>query len=296
MADISKIKLPDGTTYNIKDANAVTGSGTSGYIAKFDGTNTITNGPAIGTSITNFLAENGQWRQPANDKVRQNYYEDTSDKYYMPLLGEHDLTYSQYSQTEDAGTRKAIGLTYCIKDGMYRKLTISATDGGGNIRSIELRPVGSSTIPSLTSNSISSGDIYSEGEIETETNLRANKVFCNSMSVTDISDQYTITRRSGNWYPVSLEAWRSGNIVQMRIIFRGNGSAVGSGSNGVIGSISGGPLPLMTSQLIGYGDARVISGAINDDGSYDIRNTSTTEVKWTTASRVGVATTFIAND
>jgi hypothetical protein len=45
-------------------ANNVTGSGTSGYIAKFNGGNTITNGPALGSSTTTFLRNDGQWAVP----------------------------------------------------------------------------------------------------------------------------------------------------------------------------------------------------------------------------------------
>lgn len=47
--------------------NNITGSGTrtNGYIAKFSGTNTITNGPAIGTSTTTYLRNDGTWATPA---------------------------------------------------------------------------------------------------------------------------------------------------------------------------------------------------------------------------------------
>ena len=115
--------------------------------------------------------------------------------------------------------------------------------------------------------------------------------------VRDISSQYTWTKTSGNWTINSLEAWRVGNIVQMRIVFQGNGSAVGSGSNGVVGLITSGPMPAVVTQLVGYGDARVISGSLNPASTqYAIRNTSTTEVKWTSASRVAVGATFITAD
>lgn len=64
MADISKIKLPDNTTYNVKDANAVTGSGTSGYLTKFNGSKSVTNGPALGSDTTKFLRNDGTWAVP----------------------------------------------------------------------------------------------------------------------------------------------------------------------------------------------------------------------------------------
>ena len=49
--------------------NNVTGSGTNGYIAKFNGANTITNGPAIGSGTTKFLREDGSWQTPAYPTV-----------------------------------------------------------------------------------------------------------------------------------------------------------------------------------------------------------------------------------
>lgn len=44
--------------------NNITGSGTSGYIAKFNGANTITNGPAFGSSTSTFLRNDGSWATP----------------------------------------------------------------------------------------------------------------------------------------------------------------------------------------------------------------------------------------
>ena len=54
-------------------ADNVTGSGTSGYLAKFNGTNTITSGPQLGSSTTTFLNNAGSWDTPTGDhKVKQN--------------------------------------------------------------------------------------------------------------------------------------------------------------------------------------------------------------------------------
>ncbi len=46
-------------------SNNVTGSGASGYIAKFNGTNTITSGPQLGSSTTTFLRNDGTWATPS---------------------------------------------------------------------------------------------------------------------------------------------------------------------------------------------------------------------------------------
>ena len=45
--------------------NNITGSGTSGYLTKFTGANTIGNGPQIGTGTTTFLRNDGSWATPS---------------------------------------------------------------------------------------------------------------------------------------------------------------------------------------------------------------------------------------
>ena len=54
-----------GTDYQAPISNNVTGSGTSGYLAKFNGTNTVTSGPALGSTTTTFLSNAGTWLTPA---------------------------------------------------------------------------------------------------------------------------------------------------------------------------------------------------------------------------------------
>lgn len=45
-------------------SNNITGSGTSGYLAKFNGANTITNGPQLGSATTTYLRNDGSWATP----------------------------------------------------------------------------------------------------------------------------------------------------------------------------------------------------------------------------------------
>jgi hypothetical protein len=58
--------------------NNITGSGTSGYLAKFSGTNTLTSGPQFGTNKTTFLRNDGTWAVPPGTGI-------TGD--YLPLDG-----------------------------------------------------------------------------------------------------------------------------------------------------------------------------------------------------------------
>ena len=72
----NKITVSDGTnSFDVgvtpSISNNVTGSGTSGYLTKWNGTNTITSGPALSSAIssqtqsTKFLREDGTWSAPS---------------------------------------------------------------------------------------------------------------------------------------------------------------------------------------------------------------------------------------
>ena len=50
-------------------SNYIQGSGTSGYIAKFDGTRSVTNGPAFGSATNTYLRNDGTWQTPPNDNT-----------------------------------------------------------------------------------------------------------------------------------------------------------------------------------------------------------------------------------
>lgn len=72
----NKFLIGDGTNYievgvTPSITNNITGSGTSGNLAKFNGNNTITSGPALSSAITSqnqstkFLREDGTWAAPS---------------------------------------------------------------------------------------------------------------------------------------------------------------------------------------------------------------------------------------
>ena len=69
-ANTAKFLREDATwavpEYTQIPSNNVTGSGTSNYIAKWSGANTITNGPAFGSSTTTFLRNDGSWVTPTD--------------------------------------------------------------------------------------------------------------------------------------------------------------------------------------------------------------------------------------
>ena len=82
MADLTQVELPNGVTYDLKDSGAVRGSGTSGYLTKFNGTNTVTNGPQLGSSTTTYLRNDGSWATPPDTKNTAGST-DTSSKIFL---------------------------------------------------------------------------------------------------------------------------------------------------------------------------------------------------------------------
>ena len=169
MADVSKVKLPDGTIVNVKDetaraniktytltqdssdghkitltpssgtgqtitipdnnttytfangtngftvtpsggtaqtvtvtpsiTNNITGSGTNGYIAKFNGANTITNGPAFGSTTTTYLNNAGSWATPPDTKNTAGST-DTSSKIFLVGATSQAANPQTYSDNE----------------------------------------------------------------------------------------------------------------------------------------------------------------------------------------------------
>lgn len=73
-------------------SNNVTGSGTSGYLTKWNGANTITNGPQLGSSTTTFLRNDGTWATPTNTDTKVTQSQTTTTNYRPILFGAKDST------------------------------------------------------------------------------------------------------------------------------------------------------------------------------------------------------------
>ena len=296
MADISKIKVGN-TTYNVKDANAVKGSGTSGCIAKFNGTNTVTDGPAFGSDTSTYLRNDGTWATPTdrNNMVQQYVLPAPSSSKTFPIITAYSgVTDLNYDSTETNYVRKQLGFEF---DPYDKKLFLSyATDRYITVSGREIYFRGGNT--RISESSISTGGIYTDnsiysgGDIETETNLIGNKVTCNSMSVTDISSQYTFSKTSGSWNIFSVTAFRTGNVVQMFLTFSGNGSAVSAGGNGFTGTITNGPLPVTTARAICLAGTAVGYSNIDSSGGV-ITKPHTASMTLSSSSRLAAMFTFI---
>ena len=88
-------------------SNNITGSGTNDYLVKFNGTNTITNGPQLGSSTTTFLRNDGSWATPTDTNNAVTQTATTTDASYEILFSS---TADNTTRTE--GARKTNTLTY----------------------------------------------------------------------------------------------------------------------------------------------------------------------------------------
>lgn len=59
----------------IPSGDDVTGSGTSGSIAKWNGTSSLTDGPAFGSDTTKYLRNDGEWSTPPSGSGNSNIYD-----------------------------------------------------------------------------------------------------------------------------------------------------------------------------------------------------------------------------
>jgi hypothetical protein len=80
-------------------ANNVTGSGTSGYIAKWNGAHTVTNGPAFGSATTTYLRNDGSWATPTDTKNTAGST-DTSSKIFLVGATSQAANPQTYSDNE----------------------------------------------------------------------------------------------------------------------------------------------------------------------------------------------------
>ena len=106
----------------ISITNNVTGSGTSGYIAKWNGTNSITNGPAFSSTGTGYLKQDGTWGTPGGT-------------YSLPLAadgtrGGVQIGYSESGTNYDYAVKLSSEKMYVTVPWTDTKVTLAAVTSG----------------------------------------------------------------------------------------------------------------------------------------------------------------------
>ena len=105
----TKCLTQKGTWENFtNNSGTVTGTGTSGYLTKWNGTNSITNGPQLGSSTTTYLRNDGSWATPTdtNNAVTQTITDSTNSDFKLLMSETADST------TRTEGARKSTYLSY----------------------------------------------------------------------------------------------------------------------------------------------------------------------------------------
>lgn len=122
------------------------------------------------------------------------------------------------------------------------------------------------------------------------------KVVCNSMSVRDVSTDYTVTGASGTM-EIDPDNWnirRTGSVVFMAINFKGKGQNVGAGSNAFVGTLNG-PLPAIPAKLVAYYSGDVFILNIATDGAMTLRNCGAART-FTTSQAITICGSFVTEN
>ena len=122
----TKFLREDGTyqapSYTEIPSNNVTGSGTSGNIAKFNGANSVTDGPAFGADTTKYLRNDGTWAVPPGGSGGASTLDDLTD---VTITSPSDKQMLQYNDTNDEWENIGLGTSTFIpvSEAQFAQLT-----------------------------------------------------------------------------------------------------------------------------------------------------------------------------
>lgn len=226
MADISKIKLPDGNTYNL--------------------VGTDTKNTAGSTNNTGKLFLVGALEQSANPQTYSNSG--------VTVEGDGELSMYTWSVKKYDGWSRVEAYVYEVDGEYVGRLNVYDDNGIGRIML-----VGNSGI--ALNNSEDDTTIFLDSE--------NGRVECEKMSYTN--GTVTFTKSSGSWTFRDGEYTRSGQVIQLRLAFKGGGSNVSVGSNAIAGTVKGIPTPPYTIRLQGYYSGTVLMGELTSSGGFNVR-------------------------
>ena len=181
--------------------NNISGSGTSGYLTKFNGTNTVTNGPAFGNSTQTFLRNDGVWAVPtAGGEVVSNY--------------SFENGVNSFTVTPAGGSPQVVNVTPSITNNITGSGTTGSipkfsgantlTDGIalGNSTTTFLRNDGTWTTPSADG-----GDAATVNNHTVESNVPANAKFTDNNTTYTFeggTNSFTVTPSGGTAQKVDI--------------------------------------------------------------------------------------------
>ena len=135
--------------------NNVTGSGTNGYIAKWNGANSVTNGPAIGTNTAQFLNNKGEWAVPPDTQTTAGATNSTVKLYIVGTTAQS--TGTSYS---NSAVYEQNGVIYGDGAGLSNVHAVAA-DSATSAGKLGSTSAGSATQPVYFSNGVPAATTYS---------------------------------------------------------------------------------------------------------------------------------------
>lgn len=272
--------------------NNVTGSGTNGYLTKFNGAHTITNGPQLGSSTTTYLNNAGSWATPPDTKNTAGSTNTSSKIFLIGATSQaaNPQTYSN-SGVFVSGSGEFSSHTWSVKNGnLYARAEcyVDAEDRGrlnvydeNGIGRIKL--IGNSGV--TLNDSTDTTTIFLDSD--------NGRVECEKMSY--VNKAVTFSKSSGSWTYAEGEYTRSGQVVQVVVQFKGGGSNVAVGSNAIAGTINGLPHPPRTIRLQGYYSGTVLMGELTASGGFNVRILGTA-LNLSTSNKATLSGTYIVED
>ena len=295
MADISKIELPDGNNYDIKDASA------RESISQLNDSkqNKLTAGDNI-TIENNVISATGGGSGAS--KLSELSDVDTTGSRGGDILGFDgskwvNLDYVSIKDTNGrsvcfVGRNADYGGMITLNNGNASRRflmfvggnddgVISCTDTNGTER---VNIAGASGVSTFDA----------DGNRTVFLDSATGKVTCNKVSAQIVP--CTIKKSSGNWTVNEVSQIRSGNTVSMQIRFKGGGSSVSAGGNAFVGKLATGIIPnWQSAYLQTYTSSSHILCQVDTEGTVTVRIIGAA-LNLSTSSYARVTGTFIVND
>lgn len=270
MADISKIELPDGNNYDIKDATA------RESISELNNSkqNKLTAGDNITIENDVISATGGSG---GASKLSELSDVDTTGSHSGDILG---FDGSKWVNLDYVSIKDSNGRSVCFigKNSEFGGM-ITLNNGNASRRFLMFVGGNDDGVISCTDTNgterinlagASGVNLFdADGNKTVFLDSETGKVTCNSMSTYEIP--ITVTKSSGNWSIDTATAVRSGNTVMIQFYFKGNGSSVGVGSNAFVGKLSKGPIPWTSVNMVSYYGSTMALCQLDYDGNITVR-------------------------
>lgn len=111
--------------------------------------------------------------------------------------------------------------------------------------------------------------LYVGGNIKVTGDIQCAQIIASNLSLSE--DSVTFTKSSGSWAFNNGGYTKWGSVVQVRLAFHGGSSNVSVGSNAIVGTVNGIPLPPYTVRLSGYYASTALMGELTPTGGFNVR-------------------------